>query len=514
MQGSRRVLQRRFRTRVDFFCYPSGRYDDAVVAAVKAAGYLGATTTRHGLARAHEAYVLARIRVNAGESGVDLGEKLHALGVSGPRRWHTDSLPAKAAAPMPKAFAWILAAVIVLVLALFGLAIGIALTTQDRPPGALDTDLEGVTVSSETETPKPEPDRRPTPTGDRRCWRPFGGDPRRSLARPTATLGLPARKFTWARGLGQLHRVPAGLLRGHAVRQCAFPGRRSRSTPPPGRALDATGRRTNPSSPAIDGPRVLVASQDGTVTRLSRARVASSGNFGRQRIESSPVVVDGTAYFGSHDGRVFAVVRLGESALGVPDGRAHQLEPVGLGGRVCVTTYAGSFVCRTGGRQGSGRRTSSAMRSATRASTRARPVTASVSTRSRARGRSRLSTPRAEGSLWTAGVGGLGYTTPAVADGRVFAGGFDGRLRAFRATSGDELWSTEVGGRILGAPVVIGPYVFFSTLEKRTYALRVSDGAIAWRLRLGRYSPGIATERTYFLSLNGRLIAVSRSRHG
>lgn len=80
VRGSRRVLQRRFRTRVDFFCYPSGRYDDAVVTAVKAAGYLGATTTRHGLARAHEAYMLARIRVSAGESGVDLGEKLHALG--------------------------------------------------------------------------------------------------------------------------------------------------------------------------------------------------------------------------------------------------------------------------------------------------------------------------------------------------------------------------------------------------------------------------------------------------
>ena len=110
--------------------------------------------------------------------------------------------------------------------------------------------------------------------------------------------------------------------------------------------------------------------------------------------------------------------------------------------------------------------------------------------------------------VWTAGVGGLGYTTPAVADGRVFAGGFDGRLRAFRATSGDELWSTLVDGRILGAPVVIGPYVFFSTLEKHTYALRVSDGAIAWRLPLGKYAPGIATERTYFLSLNGRLIAV------
>ena len=55
---------------------------------------------------------------------------------------------------------------------------------------------------------------------------------------------------------------------------------------------------------------------------------------------------------------------------------------------------------------------------------------------------------------------------------------------------------------------MIGPYVFFSTLEKRTYAARVDDGKIVWRLTLGRYSPGIATERTYFLSLNGRLIAM------
>ena len=111
--------------------------------------------------------------------------------------------------------------------------------------------------------------------------------------------------------------------------------------------------------------------------------------------------------------------------------------------------------------------------------------------------------------VWTASVGGLGYTTPAVADGRVFAGGFDGRLRAFRATTGEELWSKSVGGRILGPPVVIGPYVFFSVLEGRTYALRVTDGNIAWRLPLGKYSPAIATEKTYYLSLNGRLIAVS-----
>ena len=109
--------------------------------------------------------------------------------------------------------------------------------------------------------------------------------------------------------------------------------------------------------------------------------------------------------------------------------------------------------------------------------------------------------------VWTGRVGGLGYTTPAVSGERVFVGGFDGRLRALRATTGDELWSTWVGGRILGAPVVIGENVFFSTLEKRTYAVRASDGKIVWRLPLGKYSPGIATEKTYFFSLNGRLMA-------
>ena len=111
-------------------------------------------------------------------------------------------------------------------------------------------------------------------------------------------------------------------------------------------------------------------------------------------------------------------------------------------------------------------------------------------------------------TVWTGRVGGLGYTTPAVSEGRVFVGGFDGRIRALRATSGAELWSTQLEGRILGAPVLIGENVFVSTLEKRTYAVRASDGKIVWRLPLGKYSPGIATERTYFFSLNGRLLAI------
>jgi peptidoglycan/xylan/chitin deacetylase (PgdA/CDA1 family) len=68
---SRRDLRRLFGVPVNFFCYPAGAYDPAVVAATKAAGYLAATTTNPGLASPSQLFALVRIRVAGGES---LGE--------------------------------------------------------------------------------------------------------------------------------------------------------------------------------------------------------------------------------------------------------------------------------------------------------------------------------------------------------------------------------------------------------------------------------------------------------
>jgi peptidoglycan/xylan/chitin deacetylase (PgdA/CDA1 family) len=77
--GSREAIRRRFHVPVDFFCYPAGRYDAAVVEAVKRAGYLGATTTRYGLARPGELYTLARVRVDGSDGAHGLAAKLEAL---------------------------------------------------------------------------------------------------------------------------------------------------------------------------------------------------------------------------------------------------------------------------------------------------------------------------------------------------------------------------------------------------------------------------------------------------
>jgi len=78
--GSRQMLQHRFHQPINFFCYPSGAYDDQAIQAVRAAGYLGATTTNEGLASKSEMYTLKRIRVDGSDGVGGLERKLKQAG--------------------------------------------------------------------------------------------------------------------------------------------------------------------------------------------------------------------------------------------------------------------------------------------------------------------------------------------------------------------------------------------------------------------------------------------------
>jgi|KBSMisStandDraft_5_1062788.scaffolds.fasta_scaffold168906_2 peptidoglycan/xylan/chitin deacetylase (PgdA/CDA1 family) len=77
--GSRAAIRKMFHVRVNFFCYPAGRYDADVIAAVQQAGYLGATTTNYGLARPGDLYTLARVRINGSDGVKGFAAKLTAL---------------------------------------------------------------------------------------------------------------------------------------------------------------------------------------------------------------------------------------------------------------------------------------------------------------------------------------------------------------------------------------------------------------------------------------------------
>jgi len=75
--SARQTLRRRYHVPVNWFCYPSGQYDATVVAAVRAAGFVGSTTVVPGWAHpSDDPYRLHRLRVLGGTSGQQLLELL------------------------------------------------------------------------------------------------------------------------------------------------------------------------------------------------------------------------------------------------------------------------------------------------------------------------------------------------------------------------------------------------------------------------------------------------------
>ena len=325
-----------------------------------------------------------------------------------------------------------------------GAGAAVLLTMRDEPGGALDTELAGVSVSVAPDLPaRPTPE--PEPTADKLCWPFFGGDPQRSLSRPDQQLGLPSRKSLWARGMGAYMEYPPSYCDG-VLYVSTFAGETF--------ALDAeTGklkwkrRAGGPiaSTPAIAGDRVIVSSHDGTVTALDRSngkplwqvRHPGEGRVltGRRR-RARVLRLDRRA-------AVRGPVATGRVRWAYDTGGRINASPSVWGPRVCITTYSGSVFCL---RKTTGEKLWSTYVS--RDSFRNESFYASPSTDGQrlytvARSGKVVALDARDGDIvWTGRVGGLGYTTPAVAHGKVFVGGFDGRLRAYQATTGRELWQT------------------------------------------------------------------------
>ncbi|MBV9603934.1 MAG: polysaccharide deacetylase family protein [Solirubrobacterales bacterium] len=74
---ARQILQKRYGVAVNWFCYPSGHYNATVIAAVKAAGFVGSTTVIPGWASPGEdPFRLPRLRVLGGTSPTALLQQI------------------------------------------------------------------------------------------------------------------------------------------------------------------------------------------------------------------------------------------------------------------------------------------------------------------------------------------------------------------------------------------------------------------------------------------------------
>ena len=74
--ASRHAIARRFGVDPEFFCYPYGRYDARVEAAVARAGHRAATTEDEGYATATKPFALPRVRVEDTDTPASLLARL------------------------------------------------------------------------------------------------------------------------------------------------------------------------------------------------------------------------------------------------------------------------------------------------------------------------------------------------------------------------------------------------------------------------------------------------------
>lgn len=340
----------------------------------------------------------------------------------------------------------------------------------------------------------------------------YGGGPARTRYVPAVKAGPPGtRKPRWTFDGRTLIEFPPAVRNGLAVfgvnsgRVFALDART-------GKVRWARRQRSYiASTPAIAGPRVYVTSMDGMFTayRVSDGKKTFQFSTGGSPVESSPLVVDDLAYFGTWKGTLYAVnLRTGKPRWTFQAAADIKASAVLAGKNIVVGDYAGNVYAlnpRTGAQ-------------AWRASVGKRfyggagfsdgtvvigDVGGAVIALDAATGRER----------WRHSTGGAYvYGSPAIADGTVFIGDFNGRFMALRLATGTQKWSFDAGGRISGSATVVGDTVYTSVLTrpgepKRTFGLSRRTGAVVFRSDDGRYSPAVGAGNTLFLVGTRRLYA-------
>jgi outer membrane protein assembly factor BamB len=114
------------------------------------------------------------------------------------------------------------------------------------------------------------------------------------------------------------------------------------------------------------------------------------------------------------------------------------------------------------------------------------------------------------------GFGGGVYSTPAVAYGRVYLGGLDGRVYSFVEKTGELAWSHSTGAEVYSSPAVADtphtpPTVYIGSQDKRFYALDAKTGEVRWDRPMNGHvlgSPSVVGS-TVYVSVIGPNIGTS-----
>ncbi len=254
--------------------------------------------------------------------------------------------------------------------------------------------------------------------------------------------------------------------------------------------------------PDRDAAGLLVALDAGNGRELWRFRAGV--------IESSPLLVGRTVYFGSWDGRVYAL----DTRTHAPRWTSRTGDEV-KGGLAYAhgTVYAGSYDghvyaldAHTGRARWSG---SAELGLRGRGRFYATPTVAY--------GRVYVGATdgvvyafgaRSGHLLWARRTGSYVYGAAAVARRTIYVGSYDHRFYALDAGTGEVRWSFDARHPITGAPTVLDGLVYFSTCgsceanarARRTFALDARTGRLVWTFPDGEYSPLVADSHRAYLT--------------
>jgi outer membrane protein assembly factor BamB len=216
--------------------------------------------------------------------------------------------------------------------------------------------------------------------------------------------------------------------------------------------FDAAHTGTNPFE------RILNAAN---VSHLQRAWLAPT----RGPISSSPAVIDGVAYVGSLDGKLYAFdAATGHQKWAAVTNGPISSSPAVIDGVVYISSLDGklyAFDAATG-------------------------------------------QPR-----WITPTDAFAMSSPTVANGVVYIGSEDGKLYAFDAATGKPRWTAPTRGQIDSSPAVANKVVYVSS-GGRLYAFDAATGQPRWTAPTGSQaasSPVVANGVVYVNSGDGRLYA-------
>jgi outer membrane protein assembly factor BamB len=435
---------------------------------------------------------------------------------------------------------WRLPARILLVVALLALGAGTAFGAwawhEKRPRDVRGSSTEEFIPALRPTKPKP---KQPNKLLLTESWPTYGYDPQRTHLAPQEWRLRPPFHGIWVRSLSSDIEFPPAVAYGKlyvAQQKGHFYAINARS----GKVLwTKTFDRCVAASPAVADGIVYqgflqtnpcgghVRTNDGLVVAWDAKSGKELWRLRPGAVESSPVVIGQTLYYGSKDRKVYALKLRGRKRPQIRWTFTADDEvvaaPAYSQGKIFAATSNGSVYAIDARNGREVWHATSFSRFGGREYFYATPAVAY----------GRVFAPNADGMvyaygvgtgnlLWARQVGSYAYSAPAVWRRTVYVGTWDGNFVALDAVTGDVRWRFDAPSTISGAPTVLSGLVYFSSCgrcgvggsrrvelgPRRTFALNARNGDVVWTFFDGKYSPVVSDGRRVYLTGKNKIYAL------